>query len=459
MTGEGIYAFRCKRADVLFRTLQEHLQRRAFMSDENPVTPGINGPHTGPRLSRGSIQPSNSVGVVSVGAMPHQGNVNHIYPTAEDGQVIDSSYLEPNARTQVPRFASSTRLGSMSGPISPDIPTSPGSPNSLNNILEVTPLPNTTSAGQNLHHGISNVYQEFPVPRESNNNINNKRISLDVPPQEMAPSAATAVYVLDEEARTYENTSPVSVKPKLALINTSAAAGVGPGEDSPMYMNVALGEVSVAPKSPQDDEATPTGAGSFLLRMDSINDPSRCYENMEPLLNRMRHSKPEIFSKVDLPVKSDHGSEPNTPTSTTTTVAAVTATAAAEETKVNYAVLDLDNPLATGPGTGSGDLDDENTYSTCDIGPNAAATVTTASSDGRKIGMLSFSNSFDSSFVISSSGMVGSKSLGGLINESPKKQSLGYATIDFNKTIALSNTMSNAVGSPTTETGRRTRHS
>lgn len=447
MTGEGIYAFRCKRADVLFRTLQEHLQRRAFMSDEHAVTPGINGPHMGPRLSRGSIQQSNSVGVVSVGIMPHQGNVNHIYPTSEDGQVIDSSYLEPNAR-QVPRFpSSSSRLGSISGPISPDLPTSPGSPNSLNNILEVTPLPTTTSAGSNPHHGISNVYQEFPM-REFNNN---KKMSLDIPPQEMAPSVAVAAVaastptINEDELRTYENTSPVSAKLKMAATN------VGGLEDSPMYMNVAVGDANV-PKSPQDEEVkTPLTGGTFLMRMDSANDPSRCYENMEPLLTRMRHSKPEIFSKVDLPVKTDR-SEPVTPTG------------GVAEHKVNYIVLDLDNPAATlaanggGGGVADPDQEDENTYSTCDIGPNAAATVTTTN-DIRKIGMLSFSNSFDSSFVISTGGMVGSKSLGGLIVESPKKTSLGYATIDFNKTIALSNTMSNSVGSPTAETGRRTRHS
>lgn len=439
MTGEGIYAFRCKRADELFRTLQEHLQRRAFMSDENPITPGINGPHMGPRLSRGSIQPSNSVGVVSVGAMPHQGNVNHIYPTAEDGHVIDSSYLEPTSR-QVPRFSSSTRLGSISGPISPDLPTSPGSPNSLNNILEVTPLPNTTSAGQNSHHGISNVYQEFPVVREYNNN---KKLSLDIPPQEPAPTITRLTD--EEELRTYENTSPVSVKTKLAPITITPSAVAG--EESQMYMNVTVGSETNVPKSPQDEETTPTGtcAGTFLMRMDSANDPSRCYENMEPLLTRMRHSKPEIFSKVELPLKTDQ-SEPATPTSNG-------ATTTTSDHKVNYIVLDLDNPASNTQTIINGDgQDDENTYSTCDIGPNAAATVTTPR-------LLTSSNSFDSSFVISSSGMVGSKSLGGLIVESPKKQSLGYATIDFNKTIALSNTMSNSVGSPTNETGRKTRHS
>lgn len=60
--------------------------------------------------------------------------------------------------------------------------------------------------------------------------------------------------------------------------------------------------------------------------------------------------------------------------------------------------------------------------------------------------------------------MTASNSLGLLPPESPKKPTLGYAMIDFNKTVALSNTVSNSIGSPTSDHdvsdgSRRTRHS
>uniref|UniRef100_A0A336M7I2 CSON010648 protein n=1 Tax=Culicoides sonorensis TaxID=179676 RepID=A0A336M7I2_CULSO len=475
-TGEGIYAFRCKRADLLFRTLQECLHRRAFLNDDRntfPVPANMNGPSVAPRLIRSStntntIASSNTVGVLSVGS--HVTN-RTVLTVSQSMSPLNSSettttpstalYLEPQEQhRQQSRFVTGTRIGSMSsgGPISPDL-ASPGSPGSFTNILEVTALPNT-GLNNNIQHGISNLYQEFPV-REFNNN---KRVSLDTPPAEPAPTVAMAANmtatVPEEEMRNYENTSPISLKHSMS--GTSAfsneqqtnTSGQVPQDDCHSYMNVDLGEANNQVTSPPGDDnntvtvrtptVTPTAYG-FKRSESLVNDPSRSYENMEPLLTRMRHSKPEIFSKVDLP---------STPTSFCST----------EERTMNYIVLDLDNPTTNTTTNHNNNIENDyaDTYSLSNLPGTTNALPSLM--EHRKI--LQYSNSFDSPLVINSTGMISSNSLGLLTPESPTKQKarLGYALIDFNKTVALSNTVSNSIGSPTSDYdaqdgSRRTRHS
>lgn len=394
-TGSGIYAFRCNRAGSLFRSLQDSLQRRAFLIEDG-VIPSSN---TVPRIPRDSL--INSVGVVSVNSMTPR-TVNLVYPN-QDETSIDGSYLEPSRQG---RFNPTTHLGTFgSDPISPSL-ASPGSPNSFNNILEVTPLPNTSLC---TNHHVSNVYQEFPVT--------GKKFSLDIPPQELAPQ--TPDILSDEDLHPYENTSPGS----LQAIRTS---------ETQQYINVMVGEA----KSPHEVSQTPTTAsGVFnLLRSESITDPSRCYENIKPLHAEDRHSKAEIFSKVDLPLKSMDCSEPTTPTSPSSPGG------------VNYVLLDLNTPVDA---TAVTEVSNNNDNATTNNNNNVTQQTP------RKIANLNFSNSFDS--FTNNHSMPASKSLNGLLVESPtKKTSAGYATIDFHKTIALSNTR-NSLGSP--ENCRRTRHS
>lgn len=135
-----------------------------------------------------------------------------------------------------------------------------------------------------------------------------------------------------------------------------------------------------------------------------------------------RHSRPDIFSKVDLPLLegslSSAGamrmSEPCTPTGM--------GGSSAQQRKVNYIVLDLDSQSVglTGVGGSSG---------------SAAAAIATATPTATAAAAASMSNL--------------------LTPESPKKrQTLGYATIDFNKTVALSNSTNPTCES---EASRKTR--
>uniref|UniRef100_A0AAG5CVS8 IRS-type PTB domain-containing protein n=1 Tax=Anopheles atroparvus TaxID=41427 RepID=A0AAG5CVS8_ANOAO len=206
-TGEGIYAFRCRRAEALFYTVQAYIQGRIY-SDENtnpndpyPIPVASNGPSVAARSvsqnntatrsgagqgqGQGQMQCTfvmNRTGIATSQSLSPNGTIhsNSNQSRSTDTLPMEGNYLEPTPNrsatggvavqphTITTRFQQGLRLSSVSsGPISPDI-TSPGSPNSMTNILEVTtlnPLPTAhNNGGGSIHHqGVSNVYQEFPM--------------------------------------------------------------------------------------------------------------------------------------------------------------------------------------------------------------------------------------------------------------------------------------------------------
>lgn len=181
----------------------------------------------------------------------------------------------------------------------------------------------------------------------------------------------------------------------------------------------------------QKDYTKNVGNGNifgFNRAMSFSQDPTRCYENfeiglteMKPLLLRNRYSRPEIFSKVDLPLldRTDK-SEPCTPT----------------QRKVNYILLDLDQPQQTTINNNNNNLN---------INNNNNNNVTANNNIGDN------SNEVQSQMVTSVSMQSGL-----LQPESPKK--LSYATIDFNRSTALSNILSNNPIIDFDQSCRKTRH-
>jgi hypothetical protein len=159
-------------------------------------------------------------------------------------------------------------------------------------------------------------------------------------------------------------------------------------------------------------------------------ESSHCYQNLnlggsetKALVNqRHRYSRPEIFSKVDLPQIDNRidKSEPCTPT----------------QRKVNYIVLDLDQSSVPC-------LNINNTNNNIN------------NINGNNNGSETNFNEIASN----SSQMTTSVSLqNGLtqLSESPKK--LGYATIDFDRSNALSNILSNTPINDNDQSCRKTRH-
>lgn len=214
-TGEGIFAFRCTRAQDLFLTLQLYIQNptaglyddaAALQANIAALSASLNGV-AAPRNQTSVNQNLSPSGTL-------QSNTMHTQST--DSLNGESIYLEPTpGRQQLvssasSRFHSGLRLSSLGsgsatgggGPLSPDqstlamTPRSPGSPHGFGNHLEMTNLNAVVGVP-----GCSNLYQEFTLRTtaggigESNNNntiaaaiSQQKKLSLDIPPQELAPS-------------------------------------------------------------------------------------------------------------------------------------------------------------------------------------------------------------------------------------------------------------------------------
>ncbi|KAH9632301.1 hypothetical protein HF086_010226 [Spodoptera exigua] len=135
-TGEGIYAFRCRRASLLFRTLQQQIQLRNVIHDSVPypvsrLTPSPQGRQTlqASVVHRSSIdngQPDNTRPVMN-------NNLPSIIPNAQ---------------------------------VARNVSQSPRSPSSAD-ILEVMPLYPRSQSSTNQ---VTNVYQLRDFKREPNNN-------------------------------------------------------------------------------------------------------------------------------------------------------------------------------------------------------------------------------------------------------------------------------------------------
>lgn len=491
-TGEGIYAFKCRRAETLFYTVQSYIQGRIY-SDENtnPNDPyPIPVASAGPAVRGQSVSQNNTAtrsGTHSNGTgtgnfVINRGGITTSQSLSPNGTIHSNSnqsrstdtlpndpYLEPSTnrsgglpQTTVSRFQQGLRLSSVSsGPISPDV-TSPGSPNSVTNILEVTtlnPLP-AASATNSAHHGVSNLYQEFPMMTKDGTIVTSTvhRMSLDIPPLDEAPGVESDPAATSSTSNVEPSVAP-DLDPSRMYMNVNIAY---------MPENVSKAKVKPASKSNSSLISINNNGGSFdenqyqnvktptsvvptmfaHLRMNSTYsiDPTRCYENLEPgeikssVIPRGRYSKPDIFANVDLPLDN---SEPCTPTGT--------------DRKVNYIELCLDQSnsahninttagVVTSP-TGSVPVVPNNIIASGD--PTNPAEVS---------GTAVATNATTATTPVSSQLGAGAPLTSALLPpESPKKASLGYATIDFTKTNALSNstTPSSELDS---EGSRKTRH-
>lgn len=480
-TGEGIFSFKCKRADVLFNTLQSYINGRAYNTNEDSNLHDFAVPNASNRNIAqlnslnlgGTLHTSTQGSSYVVNARPNSSlsPAGTISLQSRSTDTLTADYLEPNPSriitSHTARLSANMRLSSFGS----GGPLSPGSPNSYTNILEITnlnPIPAPVSHG--------NIYQDYP---SSSLHLQKPiKLSLDIAPAEPAPIASQVkITKTDPSLNVYMNAEIGNLKieePEVkptprATLATMESLEVEPEVSSPdstklaaaIYMNVAVGEekVKVAGTPPVTYEAakenfqppvitTPpvltnnlnskindihkdytknVGNGNifgFNRAMSFSQDPTRCYENfevglteMKPLLLRNRYSRPEIFSKVDLPlIDRTDKSEPCTPT----------------QRKVNYILLDLDQPQQATINNNNNNLNNNNNVSANNnIGDN--------------------SNEVQSQMVTSVSLQSGL-----LQPESPKK--LSYATIDFNRSTALSNILSNNPIIDFDQSCRKTRH-
>ena len=489
-TGEGIFNFKCRRADVLFHTLQHYINGRAYNPEETNANNFIM-----PNASSRNIAQLNSLNLNGTLLTSTQGSSYVARPNSSlspagtnslqsrSTDTLTADYLEPNPSRIITRLSANMRLNSSFGSGGPISPSSPGSPNSYTNILEIT---NLNSTPQPVSHG--NIYQEYPT---SSMNIQKPtKLSLDVAPIEQAPVAnQPTTPKTDPNMNVYMNAEigvPKKVEPEKkpalrATLATMESLDLDPEISSPdsskaaiaaaVYMNVAIGDernkvtsppasADVAKENIQPPVTTPVLANNLNSKINDVqkdytknvvangnifefnrsmafSPTTRCYENldiglteMKPLMLRNRYSRPEIFSKVDLPlIDRTDKSEPCTPT---------------QRKVVNYIVLDLDQPLQ-----GTNNINSNNNNNN-NINNNYHLSNNNMSTSGNNNGSENFNESHGH--------MVTSISLqnGLLPPESPKK--LGYATIDFNRSTALSNILSNTPITDYDQSCRKTRH-
>lgn len=424
--GQGIYAFRCRRAETLFHTLQNYIQHRP---DENTDRFSIPINTNGPAVANRNITQNTQLrpnGIVNQFNLQTDNYINNLNINgtnqSADTLITDGNYLEPMPNRLISNtcFSSGIRLNSISsGPLSPDL-ISPSSPSSITNILEATPLNSLPSKSNNF--GVSNLYQDIPL-REHNNN----KPSLDIPPIEHAPT----------EPLTKMNIS-LNLEKQFSPSKQFQKFTGSPNDDNlegiPMYMNITPGEFQPNNKTSNIIATTPsmTDANSPQLATPSLSstifgfnrlsllssDPNRCYENLDPvefkpLLLRNRFTKPDIFTTSEFLPGADNV-EPCSPTNSSR--------------KVNYIVLDLDQ---------------QSNLNSSHMLPNNL-------SNGHLSNISNIVTNNVSNMNVPSSHCM-------IPPESPKKASMGYATIDFNKTVALSNSTTPS-SEHDSEGSRKTRH-
>ncbi|XP_046388503.1 fibroblast growth factor receptor substrate 2 [Ischnura elegans] len=442
-TGPGIYAFNCRRAEQLFNMLQCHIQHchngaggEDAVSREFPTV----GMSSAPSISSSSMLMSTSI---SRTGFPGNGMANGVNDNLGAG-LDNGNYLEPVRSTArgpptAPRVMpmqvgnglnSIARLSVSSGPLSPQSTTSPP-PNV--NICLGTVVGSTSSAVDNSTSLYANE-ELFTDP--------DGRVPVLEDTSRSAFPAYTngsAVATPSESSKPTQRLELTEAQPEPLSVSGGSSKTPGSVAPAPLplpYMNLGLG----SPHSPYDTETNYAKLDDLIkseqeaqlhLYMNVVpenaKDPTakaislseqHCYENLEP-----GEISSEINGKVVLTALSPVDAVAATPSSRVGTAVgptpvsqvpihlslapvAPTIPEAAPVREVNYVVLDLDR---------GSDSNNSQTLPTSPLGSVAS------------------------------------------FPESPRRVSEGYATIDFNKTVALSHSVNPNMDNDT-EGSRKTRH-
>lgn len=452
-TGSGIYAFRCQRAEQLFNLLQTHIQVRNNAGEDGVFqdfpAPSATGPAVAPRLSIGG-----------------------------DTTYLELSVLRSGVRVNVPnsiRLSSqnggSTRLSSVgsssNGPMSPQGTASPSPPPATSPSVPVLPLMSnnnpalyyaneelflaatactntTTTAVAPEEPSERSVQQQQPQKMFRQPDLNNEAV-----PGTVAPPVRTDVGNKSTcrqsvgscdgipTSASAELTSCTQMYSAPSYINVDHSAGAEPlsptcsldgestyarleltndAQDSHLYMNIIPGpenSVSAAPDKPSTTIWPKPALPCFGMQQQEreLEEPRHCYANIELSEIEVARSRlPKRLSGTDrvppLPLHSFTGQSQQNP---------MTPPPGMLRT-VNYIVLDLDQ--------------------------NKTDSVA--------------GNTNSSQQPTSVVGSAPPSSLS-LPPESPGRASERYATIDFNKTVALSHSVNPNVDNDS-EGSRKTRH-
>lgn len=422
-TGEGIYAFRCCEAGTIFEMLQSYIQLSAIVHHGTRMGNASSNQSRNDASSPMSIlseQPShNSMGTyIMPNSRSHMNRASLVSATdpRRSFEVVDSDYLEPITGQSTTRGAFNVTHGFTSN--SSLEPMSPSSLNSLNNVSETTasdqlPIWNNT---------LSDADKESLSPSNKA-----KKLSLDIPPQEYAPSPNPMLS-------NYMNGNRLSIE-QLPFSPTKPSDHI---EDlnQPTYVNVTPGELSASsvattPKLlSMDFKQNQTIRNNINHNNNYLIDYTHCYENLD--LNNMR----AVYRGFQRPMSRASITSPGSNMNDL-----LLESASPNIAKVNYIVLDLDQSqnVATTSSAATTPMKQDSIQSST---PNGSPLKTPN-------GMRSFTRTMSQSTTMHSISSL-------LPPESPQKGDFDYATIDFNKTVALSNSITTTTEC---EGARKTRHS
>ncbi|XP_013142684.1 PREDICTED: uncharacterized protein LOC106106623 [Papilio polytes] len=416
-TGEGIYAFRCRRASSLFRSLQQQIQLKNVVQDSVPYP-----------VSRLTPSPQ--------GRQTLQASVVH-RSSIDNGQVDAAG---PTHNSNLPIIASNNT-------VMRNATQSPRSPSSAD-ILEVMPL---NPRPQAANSQVSNVYQVSDFKREHNNNqdavtstetrhVYSNDISRDLAVLRNTLRQETALNTIkdiEDETRYLEsryvnesipkNSANKALSPTLSSTSEHyAQLSIEQQEAARLYVNVAPTDTSI-PETEKNDPIPTTPLTpkqveycNLTINKQEINS----YANL--LLGDIAESpnnlKPSLHSNI---------SDPNQKFSESDTF---TSLSPVEELEVNYAILDIETSKDSGKAARELVSPESQSYA-------SSKNESTASHSSQTRGRLVTQNSFDKMTTTNS-----------LSTMAPLN--IGYTTIDFDKTVALTSVASGDIN----DCSRKTRH-
>ncbi|XP_032515260.2 fibroblast growth factor receptor substrate 2 [Danaus plexippus] len=397
-TGEGIYGFRCRRASLLFQTLQQQIQLRNVVHDSVPYP-----------VSRLTPSPQ--------GRQTLQATVIH-RSSVDNGQPDNTGTGFNNNVTTI------------NSTVPPAIIPSPHSPSSAD-ILEVMPL---YPRSQSSSNHVTNVYQVRDFKREHNNNqtdVNNdtRHVYTNDFNRDLAmlrktlkqEIALNTIRDIEDETRFLERRHINEMKsdsanhPLSPTISCSsehyAQLSTEQQETSRMYVNIAPSSNNSA----TDIKADPVPTTPLTPKQVEYCNLT---VGLKPEINTYANVMLGDFSDSAKGSRTIHNSEHNQKFSESDTF---TSMSPVEEMEVNYAVLDIDT-------------NKENIKVAREL-----ASPESQSYNSSKNESSASHTSQPRARVVSQSSIDRTTS-----NPMNPPSSIGYTTIDFDKTVALTSVAAGA---------------
>ncbi|XP_063990642.1 fibroblast growth factor receptor substrate 2 [Diachasmimorpha longicaudata] len=419
-TGPGIYAFKCRRADQLFNLVQTNIQD-CNNSGEDAISRDLTMPlHTGPTITRMTI--------------PSEPNYLDPTPIRSNSRVSMSTRFPHSQQNGFGRLGS---VGSSSGPISPQGTMGSPSPPPLSPMtLPPPPPPPATTTSQSLKLSMSHppsqsalyvneeVLSAITLELEHNNNKSRRRTMQR---SYTMSSTTSSTGLISESIGVNQSTQecPRNRPPPLPSVSS--------------YMNIDISS-DASPLSPSHSMSISTPLKEDTCEIDTGN-VSHAYMNINPGVDNVAES-------LQINSLTNRSRPPTLPAlSTPTHLASQIENYPWDDRDARHCYENLEpgeieslrmrisvnsDKFSLPPTTPSGEVTKEVNYAVLDLDKNNVSVTVTGDNASGSVALPS-------------------------PPESPSKMGKGYATIDFNKTAALSHSV-NPNGVNDNEGSRKTRH-